>query len=148
MTKGAPQLSFTVSLTGKEDAVRIGLAEAMALIAPLELDADEAGTVELVLAEALNNIVEHALAATDGDTAIQIHAKHGPNGLQVAIIDEGVPMPLGKAPDGNAPTLDVETLDMPEGGFGWFMIHSLAQQVQYQRVGESNHLNLLLAVGL
>lgn len=148
MTKGAPQFSFTVSLTGKEDAVRIGLAQAMALLAPLELDADESGTVELVLAEALNNVVEHALAATDSDTAIQIHAKHGRDGLQLAIIDEGVPMPLGKAPDGRAPTLDVSILDMPEGGFGWFMIHSLAQKVHYERVGESNHLNLLLAVGL
>jgi serine/threonine-protein kinase RsbW len=148
VTKDVPRLSFEVSFTGKEDAVRTGLAQAMAQLAPLELDADEAGTVELVLAEALNNIVEHALAATDGDTTIHIHAEHDREGLRMAIIDEGVPMPLGKTPDACAPALDVAVSDMPEGGFGWFMIHSLAQKVHYARVGDSNHLNLLLAVGL
>ena len=120
----------------------------MASLAPLGLNPNEAGTVELVLAEALNNIVEHALAETDGNTTIHIHVEHDHEGLKVAIIDEGAPMPLGKTPDSNAPDLNVDTLDMPEGGFGWFMIHTLAQKVQYARVGETNQLNLLLAVGL
>lgn len=148
MAEDVHQFSFAVSIIGRDDAVRTGLAQAMAQLAPLELDIDEAGTVELVLAEALNNIVEHALAATDGNTTIQIHAQHGLDGLRLEIIDEGAPMPLGETPDACAPGLDVATPDMPEGGFGWFMIHSLSKKVHYARVGDTNHLSLLLPVGL
>jgi serine/threonine-protein kinase RsbW len=141
-------LSFIVSLAGKEDAVRIGLSQALAELSPLDLNTDEAGTVELILAEALNNIIEHALAATHGETTIEIHANHDAHGLRLAVVDQGAPMPASKTPDGRAPSLDVATLDMPEGGFGWFMIHTLAQDVQYSRIGTTNHLSLLLHVGL
>lgn len=143
-----PPPPFSVSLTGAEDAVRSGLAQAMACIAPLSLTSDEAGTVELVLAEALNNVVEHALAATDGTTTIEIRGNHSKDGLRLSIIDQGLPMPEGQAPGAKAPDLDVAVADMPEGGFGWFMIHTLAKDVRYARVGERNHLTLLLAVGV
>lgn len=41
-------------------AVRKALKELLDGLAPLDLDIEEMGTVELVMAEALNNIVEHA----------------------------------------------------------------------------------------
>lgn len=148
MAKLMPPPPFTVLLTGAEDAVRNGLAQTMACIAPLALSADEAGTVELVLAEALNNVVEHALAATEGQTTVEIRGNHGPDGLRLSIIDQGAPMPDGQAPRPQAPDLDVALIHMPEGGFGWFMIHTLAQDVRYARVGNRNHLTLLLSVGL
>ncbi|WP_299414274.1 ATP-binding protein [uncultured Sulfitobacter sp.] len=139
---------FCITLTGAESAVREGLAEAMSSLAPLSLSVDEAGTVELVLAEALNNVVEHALAATDGKTMIEISGTHDRRGLRLSIIDEGAPMPKGQTPDAKAPDVDVADADMPEGGFGWFMIHTLATNVQYSRVGDCNHLTLRLAVGI
>lgn len=148
MAKHIAPPPFTVTLTGAEDAVRSGLAQVMACIAPLSLSVDEAGTVELVLAEALNNVVEHALAPAEGQTIVEIRGNHGSDGLRLTIIDQGAPMPDGQAPGAQPPDLDVALIDMPEGGFGWFMIHSLAQEVRYARVGNRNHLTLLLAVGL
>jgi len=138
--------AFSVSLTGVEGAVRSGLAQTMACLVPLSLSEDEAGTVELVLAEALNNIIEHALAATNGQTSIEIRGECIPVGLNLSVIDQGSPMPAGKAPIGSAPDIDVADADMPEGGFGWFMIQTLAQEVRYERIGESNHLTLTLAL--
>ena len=138
---------FALCLQGTEDAVRDGLAQIMALIEPLHLNTDEAGTVELVLAEALNNVVEHGLANTPTLTAIEIRGSHGPAGMNLTVIDCGAPMPDGTAPVAKTPDMDVETADLPEGGFGWYLIHTLATDVQYARVGTANHLTLQLPVG-
>ncbi len=138
---------FAVSLAGTEDAVREGLAQAMAHLAPLRLNPDDAGTVELVLAEALNNVVEHALATTFEQTTIEIRGRSGAAGLHLTVIDRGAPMPDGAAPVAKTPNLDVEANDMPEGGFGWYLIHTLATDVRYVRIGTANHLSLQLPVG-
>lgn len=139
---------FSVSLAGTEHAVRDGLAQAMECLQPLCLTTDDAGTVELVLAEALNNVVEHALADKKTDTTIEIRGCHGAAGLHLTVIDHGAPMPAGAAPAARPPKLDVKTQDLPEGGFGWFMIRALATDVRYDRVGATNQLSLNLPVGL
>lgn len=138
---------FSVTLTGAEDAVRDGLAQTMTCLIPLALNLSDSGTVELVLAEALNNVVEHALSANDHQTMIEIRGCYGAEGLHLAIIDRGTPMPRDRMPRAKAPDIDVATVDLPEGGFGWFMIHSLARDVGYARVGDRNHLTLLISVG-
>ncbi|KIN74729.1 ATP-binding protein [Sulfitobacter guttiformis] len=139
---------FSVKLGGAEGDVRDGLAEAMACLEPLNLSSDETGTVELVLAEALNNVVEHALAAMHGQTTIEIQGCHSATGLRLTLIDCGAPMPMGTAPIPLAPDLDVPRNDIPEGGFGWFMIYALATEVHYSRIGRANHLSLQLRVGV
>ncbi len=128
--------------------MREGIAQTLACLAPLGLGEDEAGTVQLVLAEALNNVVEHALAGTQGKTLVEIRGSLSDRGLELIIIDEGTQMPKGEAPRTRAPDVDVEMVDLPEGGFGWFMINTLAQEVSYDRVGRFNHLTLRLAIGL
>lgn len=128
--------------------MRDGLARTMAALSPLSLSPQDAGTVELALAEALNNVVEHALATSNGETMIEVQGQYCDSGLHLTIIDQGREMPHGIAPAAQKPDLDVPHADMPEGGFGWFMIHSLASQVHYARIGDTNHLTLLLPVGL
>lgn len=146
LTKRERLHPFTISLPGVEGAVRNGLAQTIEKLAPLKLSADDKGTVELVLAEALNNVIEHALAATQGTTLIEVTVRHDEKGLHLTITDEGVPMPTGQAPGAKAPDVDVDLADMPEGGFGWFMIHTLAEEVQYERIGDANHLRLMLSL--
>ena len=143
-----PFESFTVSLAGAEGSVRDAIAQTLAKLSPLGLNEDETDTVELVLAEVLNNIVEHALAQTLNDTQIKITADHDARGLGVIITDEGAKMPNGVAPHPRPPVVDVEMPELPEGGFGWFMIHTLAKEVCYVRKDGRNHLTLRLAVGL
>ena len=57
-------------------------------------------------------------------------------------------MPDGQTPVGAAADLDVDFCDMPEGGFGWFLIKDLAKDVNYHREGVQNHLHLRIAVGI
>ncbi len=140
---------FAICIPGDEQAVRNGLAEVLLCLKPLALSAEDTNTIELVLAETLNNVIEHALSDSSAPTRIEIRGAFcAADGLRMTVIDHGAPMPAGKAPTSKTPDLDVSTDDLPEGGFGWFMIHALASEVRYARVGESNHLDLQIPVGL
>ncbi|MEO0939364.1 MAG: ATP-binding protein [Pseudomonadota bacterium] len=137
-----------VSVTSGLHAPRHALSALLDRLGPLQLDIEEAGTLELILAEALNNICEHAYSGQENSGPIDIACVHGPNGLQFQIEDEGAPMPGGRTPLGVSADVDVELADMPEGGFGWFLIKDLAKDVQYQRSGTRNQLRLRVAIGL
>ena len=73
MADHTPSPQFAISIAGDEDAVRGGLAQVMMCLLPLGLNADDTSTVELVLAETLNNVVEHALAATTVTTLVAVN---------------------------------------------------------------------------
>ena len=133
---------FSIAIAESQDAVRDGIAQAMLRLAPLGLPRDAASSVELVLAEALNNTIEHALQRVTRKTQIEIRGDYKTGVLHLTIIDQGKPMPNGAVPTGPAPKLDVDMPNIPEGGFGWYMIHSLARKIEYMRVGNTNHLNL------
>jgi serine/threonine-protein kinase RsbW len=139
---------FDVSVTSGEIAVREALQELLQALKPLKLDPEERGTIELVVAEILNNIVEHAYPVSDAPGPIAIHCEHHRDGLHFQIKDEGKAMPDGKMPLGQMASLDVDLMDLPEGGFGWFLIQDLAKDVNYRRIGCENLLNMRLAVGV
>ena len=139
-------MTFDISVESGPLAVRQALEKVFAALAPWELDVEEKGTIELVLAEAMNNIVEHAYPDPDAGGLIEVSAEAQSNGLQFHIRDFGKPMPNGQAPLGMQANLDVDTMDLPEGGFGWFLIRDLAKDVEYSRDGSANHLSLRLAI--
>lgn len=146
MTSTAPLPPIRVCVQSSELAVRCALKQLLDGLAPLCLNVEEAGTVELVMAEALNNIVEHAYPEGDAAGPINILCKHATDGLHLKVIDEGRAMPNGQTPEGAPVDLDVAFHDMPEGGFGWFMIKHLAKEVRYERAGWENRLMFRLAV--
>lgn len=96
--------------------------------------------VTLVLAEALNNVVEHAyLYSKDGEIDILVRLR--PDRLQTTIKDKG------RKFDGPPPVkeMDVENMDfeeLPEGGFGWNLIRTLTDNVEFERKDEQNCLTL------
>ncbi|WP_299139136.1 ATP-binding protein [uncultured Tateyamaria sp.] len=139
---------FRISVQSSEMAVREALQKLLDGLGPLALDVEESGTVELVMAEALNNIVEHAYPPSDPAGPIHITCMHAKDGLHLTVVDHGRGMPDGQTPLGAAANLDVDLCDMPEGGFGWFLIKDLAKDVAYQRVEPENHLTLRLAVAM
>ncbi len=94
------------------------------------------GTAELVLAEVLNNIVEHACAPDGGEIELMLSLADG--ALTCQIVDRGHPMPGGALPVGRLPPLDPANL--PEGGFGWYLIRSLSEELRYERKADSNRL--------
>ena len=150
MPEPAPRLlsAFALRVTSGPRAARQALGGVREALSPLELDIEELSTVELVLAEVINNIVEHAYPGSDPQGPIHVGCQHRPNGLHFSVRDAGRAMPGGQAPIGMAQQIDVATDDMPEGGFGWFLIRDLAKDVRYRREGEENLLDLRLAVAI
>lgn len=109
------------------------------------LTEDAIGTAEIVLAEALNNVAEHAYGASGaGDIDVTV-ALDGPL-LEIMITDAGAPLPGLHLPDGYPPALTCAESDLPEGGFGWFLIRRLAGDLAYRRDAGKNRLTLQLAI--
>jgi serine/threonine-protein kinase RsbW len=107
---------------------------------------EAAGNVELILAEALNNIVEHGYPDPQSGGPISVFCEHKDECLQIKLVDKGVPMPNGQMPIGLAVETDVDFFDLPEGGFGWFIIKDLAKEVVYRRIDDANHLDLQIEI--
>jgi serine/threonine-protein kinase RsbW len=124
-------------------AVRDALRDIMGHPAMTRLSKDARGNADLVLAEALNNIVEHAYDRDDGQ--IELRLRWLPGRLFCDLLDTGLPMPDCTLPEGLAQSVD-DDLTLPEGGFGWFLIRQLTENLLYQRIGTCNHLSFLLNV--
>jgi serine/threonine-protein kinase RsbW len=126
--------------TADSAAVRAALARLLAAAPVQNLAEDDRGTVELVLAEVLNNVAEHAYAGGSGPVEVGLCAT--PLGLACRIVDRRRAMPGGKLPDGCLP--DVAPPDFPEGGFGWHLIRSLTADLTYARSAGQNRLSFLI----
>lgn len=101
---------------------------------------EDIGSISIVLAEAMNNVVEHAFEDNQGEKITLIVRKRSKS-LIVEIRDSGRPMPKGRAPIGNHPMTEFNQFDtMPEGGYGWFLIRELVQDLVYDRQNDENIL--------
>ena len=132
-----PQHQACLTFHGDNYAVRDGLAQLLAMQPLKDLSDDIRGTLEIVLAEALNNVVEHAYR--EGPGPIRVCVDHLAPVLKVSIYDQGLPMPDEQLPTGDLPPL-IDGDDLPEGGFGWFLIRTLTLDLAYERQGSVNHL--------
>lgn len=130
--------SFHAVFAADQTAVRVALRGALARFVR-QVSAEEAGTLELVLAEVLNNIVEHAFAEA-GPGRIELTITRVSLGLACRVVDDGAPMPGGMLPAGRLPSNSVALEDLPEGGFGWFLIRDLTRELSYVRDGGRNLL--------
>lgn len=134
-------------------AVRAGLARMFAAAPLANLSADHRGTAQVVLAEVLNNIAEHAYVGGTGEISVTLRQTGA--GLHCQVTDNGVAMPGGTLPAGNHPAQrhgrpdlplhDLPLADLPEGGFGWHLIRRLTQDLRYVRVGGQNRLTFLIS---
>ncbi len=126
------------SMDGRADAVRDGLHR-MFDAPPLSgLSATARGTAEIVLAEVLNNIVEHAYGDAGGTIRLCLALHDG--GLLCRTEDRGMPMPQGRLPPGIPPDPALTA----EGGYGWHLIRMLARNLGYSRVAGVNCITFLL----
>jgi len=91
--------------------------------------------LELVLAESLNNVVEHAYADA-GLGEVRLNVSRDAGLVRLEIGDDGIVMPttFAQGSTGEEPH--------DEGGRGWLLIRSLCKSVEYQRVSERNRLIL------
>ncbi|RWR27470.1 ATP-binding protein [Sinirhodobacter populi] len=118
-------------------AVRDALYAARATTERLLL-IDDAWALELVLAEIMNNIVEHGYGDGDEGTIFLTLTLQG-NDLVCTVGDFGPELPTACL-NGERPPPDPG--DLPDGGFGWFLIRDLAQDLHYNREEGRNRLTL------
>ncbi len=128
--------AINLDLNGDNASVHDGLRVLMAKPSVAGLTEDTRGSLEIILAEVLNNVVEHAYR--DGPGPIRIYISRRPDQLVVSVYDQGAPMPDLQMPKGELAPLDPD--DLPEGGFGWFLIRTLTQDLSYERLDNRNHL--------
>ncbi|WP_083545720.1 ATP-binding protein [Sulfitobacter alexandrii] len=143
-----PSFRFTFDVDSSQMAVRGALLRLRGALSPLSLEPEELETLELVLAEILNNIVEHAYADHRPGDTITVSGEHRTDGLHLRIRDRGKAMPNGQPPLGRPafgiPRCGAERL--PEGGFGWPLIRDLARDLCYRRLDGENTLDLRVAI--
>lgn len=119
--------------------VRAVLRRAVARFAR-QISADDAGTLELALAEVLNNIVEHAYAGRP-DGQIRLTLARAPGALACLVEDEGLPLPGLALPAGRFAPPAARVEDLAEGGWGWALIRATTEDLAYQRQGAVNRLS-------
>lgn len=118
-------------------AVRDALSKSRETWVEWGLLPDICATAEQVLAEVLNNVVEHA-HQEDPNGAVEITCETVSTGLQVEVRDDGCAMPGLALPEGALAACSDDLMDLPEGGFGWFLIRTLTEDLSYDRRGDWN----------
>lgn len=142
MTGMAIDRFLTFRLDARDGEVRLTLARITAVLVGLGIPPDDRASVEIVLAEILNNIVEHGYAPGDPGP-IWIALLMEPAAVQVTISDFGRPLPAALLNPAEPP----DPQSLPEGGFGWFLIHSLTTDLRAGRTGTLNRLSFRLPRG-
>ena len=133
--------SFVIASTPM--LVRKALREILRHPVMAHLSAVGRSTAEIVLAEALNNIVEHAYDGAIDQIDLRLQLRSGR--LLCDIFDRGAPMPNSELPTGLAQRIEPGN-DLPEGGFGWFLIRALTENLAYRRIDARNHLSFQLNI--
>ena len=133
--------TFAFSFTATELEARTGISSVVDQLRDFGLPEARIGEVQIALAEAVNNVVEHAYAGNaPGDVNIRCQLED--EKLSIFIRDAGAPLPNGQLPVGTAQALDGPTEELPEGGFGWFLIRELTSDIKYERCDGQNNLLL------
>ena len=132
---------FNTTFNATELEARTALATISDRLRASWLGRDQADSVEIALAEAINNVVEHAYAKAEPGT-VRVSCTLRDTHLEIRICDAGVPLPDNRLPPGLAADVSVAREDLPEGGFGWFLIRELTSDIRYDRCGLINHLSL------
>lgn len=138
-----PDAVLSVRIPATADAVSRDLARILETFERHGVREGLRADLGIVLGEVLNNIVEHAVPQGP-EGWIDVEVKCAAGRLQVETVDTGLPLPPQLLSGAALPDMGDTPLDLPEGGFGWFIIHALARDMTYERAGGRNHLSFFL----
>ncbi len=137
---------FKTAFRATELEAREAIATISTRLRASDLTPDRADEVEIALAEAVNNVVEHAFVDSEPGV-VRILCSLRSAHLDIRIADTGTPLPQSRLPPGLASDVSVPRSELPEGGFGWFLIRTLTSDIRYDRCGLINHLSLRFDLG-
>lgn len=135
------QDGFALSFRATAAEARAGLCAMSERLGRCGLPRSRLGDVEIAVTEAVNNVVEHGFPGRPAGR-IRIGCRLAAGRLEIRICDDGAPMPGGRVPPGVPADLPPRRGDLPEGGFGWFLIRQLASDIRYYRENGTNRLLL------
>ena len=135
---------FHRTVPATDEAVRAALDEVARWMEAYDLSPEMTANALIVLGEVLNNIVEHALPEMSC-ASVRIDVSRTTAGLFVETADPGRPLPHTLLAQASLPDAAGPVADLPEGGFGWFIIHSLARDMVYEREAGENRLSFSFA---
>ncbi len=143
MTHARFSHQFTMSSLASNEEVRILLRRLRERLQEFGVTEPTCASAETVLAEALNNITEHAYADQQGGP-IEVNTEIGMGKIRFTLCDRGMPIPGARLPRGKPQDTQVPLDELPEGGFGWLLIRDLTSSVTYDRDEDGNRLTLTL----
>nr|WP_319948565.1 ATP-binding protein [uncultured Shimia sp.] len=143
-----PQTScFNLEFSASPGNVRTALNDLCVFLENNTISENHVGTAQIVAGEVLNNVVEHA-TRHQADGRIEITCEITFESLIFTVCDNGTPMPPGGIPNKGLPPVDTTLDNLPEGGFGWALVHLLTSGITYHRKQDKNCLKFTLpAIG-
>ena len=129
---------FQTGFLAEPHAVRDALRRAVARFAR-RITPEDAGTLELALAEVLNNVAEHGYAGLPPGP-VQLDLRRAGGDLHCVVEDEGHPMPGLVLPEGSLQPVAATVEGLAEGGWGWALIRDLTTDIRYTREDGRNRL--------
>ena len=130
-----------------ETAVRAALITVDTILADAGATHDLRTRTQIALAEACNNIVEHAYRPPPDsrEARITLDISGDPAGLQITLRDTGRAMPEGPLPGRVLPDIDPDDpANLPEGGFGWALLRNMTRALSISRRNGQNILRFRL----
>lgn len=134
-----PIQNYRLSLWSDPLAVRDAIRKSVQNWHSWGIDLTLCDMAEIVLAEVLNNVVEHAHKDQRYGALVVVCDSDGQS-LSFEIRDDGIAMPGGQLPEGRPQTWGDSLEDLPEGGFGWHLIREMTHDLAYRREAGWNTL--------
>lgn len=134
-----------LTVAGTNSGVRCALEELSGALKDRGCSEDTIGTVQIVLAELLNNVVEHGQLKQNQD-AISTKLDLLGGALVCEVRDKGCPFPGARLPCGKLRAVEELERDLPEGGFGWSLIRMLTEGLEYYREDGGNCVRFMIPI--
>ncbi len=119
------------------DQVQFAARALKALCIEAGLEPRASALVELALVEAINNVIRHAYRLEPGHLVVVTFVHQGDE-LHVEVCDAGAPHRVPQRPRFEFDPSD--TANLPEGGMGLHLIHSIMDHVEYRSAAGRNTL--------
>lgn len=132
------EYNIRLSIDSRLEQVRVLSGALRGIGRELALSDDKLGQLELMMVEAVNNVIEHAYQLQAGND-IHVRVEYSPQEMHLIISDHGQTMPE----ELHSTACEMPNPeDLPEGGWGMGLIHALADSIRYIRDARGNHLHV------
>lgn len=136
-----PSPELRLAIDSRLENVRLLSMAVRGACAELGLSERALGEVELCVAEAVTNCIEHGYDSQPGHP-IEALVVSEEDALVISLVDHGRPIPEDRLPPPE-PEIPDDPLLLPEGGRGLFLLFAMMDRVEYERGPGGNKLTLV-----